>query len=571
MVNILFYHANTLHNSNLENSLFLSIAAVYMKTYLETNHSDIAKQLNWLRPLQKQLTDKQLIDYCNDNKVDLLCLSIYLWNETFVKQQISRIKTKLPSNCKIVVGGPSVNVNINSEFFDQHGYADYAVYGPGEEAFADLINHLVQDKKLIAFNVSNLAWIDRSKDRLIISDFKNVSQSKVSPFLHNKEFFVDMVRHEIENNNYKVILPYELTRGCPYSCTFCDWNSGLSTKVSRRKDTYKDEIDLFQQIGIRDIYFSDANFGQYEEDIELVKYMVHKNLNENANFKTDGNLSKLRKDNNLKIYHLFAEGDLIAKGWGFTFSVQDINETVLKHINRPDVGWEVHKSMIQELHEKHPEYIPKVQIIIGLPGQTPTSIRKTCTEIVNSTNAILCPFVNEILPASPAELDPEYQKKFQYKYSNSERVDHSGFLFRGKFPESCFSFSRHDFVEMIVLTSFITGLSSLKQEVNVYQAIKFPDINLLVDKFLQSKQYKMLVNNLYNNWVNNDQFFYTVDFDGKEKTVVACNMSIPASLWMNSISFKRMLAEIEFQNVDKNKFLKVVMHKSTLEGWYADR
>jgi hypothetical protein len=78
------------------------------------------------------------------------------------------------------------------------------------------------------------------------------------------------------------------------------------------------------------LYLADANFGQYEEDISLAEYLVYKNLNENAGFTIESNPSKLKKDNNLKIYHLFAKGNLISKHWGFTFSVQDINSEVFK-------------------------------------------------------------------------------------------------------------------------------------------------------------------------------------------------------------------------------------------------
>lgn len=570
MFKILFYHANTLYFEGLENSLFLSVAAVYFKTHLEVNAPEVAKNLQWLRSIQKQTTDDELVDYCVDNNVDLLCISMYLWNSAFLREQLSRIKPRLPPGCKIIVGGPSVNVNINSKFFQEHSYADFAIYGPGEVAFTDLVTHLTNKKNLIAFNVSNLAWYDTAKDKLIVADYKHVPQSQISPFLHCKDFFTDMVQHEMKHNKINVILPYELTRGCPYSCSFCDWNSGLSTKVSRRKNTYKEEIDLFQQVGIRHIYFSDANFGQYEEDIALVEYMVDKNLHENARFKTDGNLSKLRKDNNLKIYHLFAKGDLVAKGWGFTFSVQDINEDVLNNINRPDVGWNVHKKMIQELYDCHPQYISKVQFIVGLPGQTPETIKKSLREIVSLPNVILCPFISELLPASPAGLSVDYQQKFQFKYSTSERINLAGFAFWGKFPESCISFTQKEFVEMVVIVSFLTGISDFKEQIKYTNLTAPANVDILVENFLNSKQYQCLTENLYNNWVNNDKFFYTIDFDLNQKNVPACNMSEAGGSWIGSLAFRKMLISMTLHNVEKATLYNKIKKSDPLERWYAE-
>jgi tRNA A37 methylthiotransferase MiaB len=568
MYKILFYHANTLYYEDLENTLFLSIASIYFKTHIDLNDPEISDKIDWLLPIQKKVSDDELIEYCNSNQVDLLCISAYLWNESFFSEQLSRIKPKLNSNLKIVIGGPSVDVNINEAFFDKHSYADYAIYGQGEVAFSQLVSHLMQNKKLISFNLSNLAWLNKEKNKLVVCDYKNVLQSQTSPFLYNEKFFTDIVNHEQQKNGLKVVLPYELTRGCPYACTFCDWNSGLSNKVSRRKNTYKDEIDLFQKLKIQKIYFSDANFGQYEEDIDLVKYMVNKNLNENANFLTDGNLSKLRKDNNLKIYRLFAEGKLISTGWGFTFSVQDINETVLKNIDRPDVGWDAHKAMILDLHQHHPEYLAKIQFIIGLPGQTPTTIKESLAQIIDLPNVVLSPFISELLPASPAALDPTYQEKFNFQYSSSERLNPDGLLYRGKFPSSCFSFTQKEFVKMIVIASFFTGLANIRQEIDYKNLTLLHNTNLIVDAFIKSEQYQRLTNNLYTNWTKHDKFFYTIDFDSRQKNIPACAMTIAGANWVNSLTWKKMLIQLNFVGVEKSSLAKKIMHQKTLNTWF---
>jgi len=573
MYNVLFYHANTIYFNEPENSLFLSIVSVYFKTYIEINKPDIANQIKWHRPFQKQLDDDKIVEYINSNKIDLLCLSIYLWNQQFVRDQLLRIKNKLHPNCKIMIGGPSVDVNIDDTFFIQHPYADYAIYGPGETAFADLLEHLLEDKKLIAFNVSNLAWFDQSKDKLVVAGYKNVSQSQVSPFLYNKDFFEDIVSHEIKDNNYKVILPYELTRGCPYSCTFCDWNSGLSNKVSRRKHTYQEEIDLFQKIGINSIYFADANFGQYDEDIEIAEYLVQKNLLENANFKIDGNLSKLKKDNNLKLYHLFAKGDLVGRDWAFTFSVQDINKTVLNNIERPDVGWDVHKKMILELHNCYPHYNSKIQFIVGLPGQNLATIKESLIEIISCPNVVLCPFINELLPASPASLNLEYQSKFLFKYSRSERIDMGGNAFRGTFPQSCFSFSKEEFVQMMVLATFITGLAFFKEKIRYRSLDTRNNLEKIIDTFMESIQFEKLCENLYNNWVTHDKFYYTIDFDLNKSLTSACNMAVPASSWNGSLNFKKMIMTINYADKDltKSVLLKKINQDYKFEAWFPDR
>lgn len=559
MIKVLFYHATDSSPLTAQNKkLFLSVAAIYLKTHLEINYPDIAKQIEWLIPLQHRLSDDELLKICHEQQPDLLCTSHYIWNQSFLIEQLRRIKKKLNSSCKILAGGPSIDVNINSNFFNEYPFIDYAIYGAGEAAFADLISHVVNNKKLVAFNVSNLAWQD--KDKTFISDYKYVPQSKISPFLYNEDFFTKIVKNEYKND-YKIILPYELTRGCPYSCTFCDWNSGLSTKVTRRKETYKEEIDLFQKLKIQDLYLADANFGQYDEDVALAEYLVHKNLNENAGFTTESNPSKLKKDNNLKIYHLFAKGNLVSKHWGFTFSVQDINPEVLKNIDRPDVGWDVHLHMINELSSYYPDIQPKVQFILGLPGQTPKTIRKSLSEITKH-NLRLCLFLNELLPASPASLDRTYQEKFKFKYSNSERYNEFGY-FKGNFPESCISFDREELVEMVIIGSFYSSLSILRFK-SEYSNL---DIESTVDYFMESKYYKLLNENLLTNWVDHDKFYFTKNFDGSKKIISACLLQLASEEWANTKQFNLMIAEVH--NNDR-EFIKKLIKQKSMPSWFPE-
>ena len=553
MLKVLFYHANYKQSAKL---VYISLAGLYLKTYLELNFPDTASQIQWLLPIQSRLEDDELLDICNKEKPDLLCTGHYVWNDTFLKEQLSRIKNKLPTNCKILLGGPNIDAHNNENFFAENSYADYAVYGPGESAFANLIVHILNQKKLIAFNVSNLAWYDVVKKQQIVSGYKYVEQSKTSPFLYNKNFFTAMVKHE-QDKGVKVVLPYELTRGCPYTCTFCDWNSGFGNKVTRRKNTYEQEIDLFQDLKIQDFFLSDANFGQYQEDIAIVEYMTKKNKNENTNFKIDGNFSKLRKDNNLKIYHILAKGDLLYKQWGFTFSLQDINKKVLQNIDRPDVGWRTHKKMLTELRKAYPDIQSKVQFIIGLPGQNVRTLHESLSKITRLRNARLLFFISELLPASPASYDIEYQKKFKFTYSTSERYNSQGFFFRSKFPSSCVSFDQEEFVSMMILCTFYTALTNLREEIN-FDDIVVSDV---VEKFMKSVNYYNLKENLYKNWINEDRFYYTINFDGTAKVVPACETEAAGHTWAYTKEFTKIL----LQAMKNNKYIsKTLLNRRSL-------
>ena len=504
---ILFYHANPVDWPKA----WLYPLVLQLKMQIELFCPEIKDQLEWLIPIQQEISDEELIKQIEQTDVDILCTSHYIWNHDYLCEQLSRIKSKLKDGFKIIAGGPSIDVNINKEFFTHHHYIDYAVYGPGEVAFADIVTHLVTKKPLVAFNTSNCAWQNHKTGKTVIADYKVVKMIETSPYIHNKDMFTVMatqLKEQAKLVEKEVWMPYTVTRGCPYSCTFCDWNGGLGTKVSRRKNTYQQEIDLFEELELTNMYLSDANVGLYNEDVDMVEYFAEKNIKGNNKFIIQGNYSKLNKNNNLKIFHALARGRLITRT--LNFSLQDTNQQVLKNIDRPDIGWDEHVKIARELKTTHPHLIIKAQIIYGLPGQTPETWKQTLLQLIEE-NILPIIFLNEPLASSPALYDTNYQDKFQFEYIESNRLDWGYRAYSSVMPKKCISFSQLDLVEMQVTSVFMHALSAINLRLN----LKREELELITDSLLKSENYCRLRDNLYRNWTVDNNFVYTISFSGE--------------------------------------------------------
>jgi hypothetical protein len=320
--------------------------------------------------------------------------------------------------------------------------------------------------------------------------------------------------------------------------------------VSRRKNTYQQEIDLFQQLGVTNIYLSDANVGQYTEDIEMIDYFAEKNLKENAGFHVGGNFSKLKKENNLKIFNIMARGKLVNKT--LNFSVQDINQQVLDNIDRPDVGWETHVAMANELREKYPHLIVKAQLIYGLPGQTPATWQQTLEQVIQQ-NILPVIFLNEPLPASPAIYDPEYQRRFQYEYVHSNRI--LGGIYSSKIPKKSSSFDQQDLVQMNLLSAIYLALSAINFVLREKNS-QILDITRIVDEFLTSTHYQTLYNNLYHNWTVENNFYYTVNFSGEPAQIPDLILGLKLT---EDVSFLKYISTFLLID-DRRAFLKMAVN-----------
>jgi tRNA A37 methylthiotransferase MiaB len=534
-IKILLYHCDY--------GTWIYPTALQLKTYIDLLYPATAEKLEWLIPLQNEISDEELLQHIKQNKVDILCTSHYLWNHDQLTNQLCRIKNRLRDQT-VIAGGPSIDVNVNEKFFQQYPYIDYAVYGAGEQAFADIVNHLVFGSPLIAFNTSNCAWQNSNTGKTVVADYKFVKMLETSPFLHNETMFASMIQNSQHENQW---LPYTLTRGCPYTCTFCDWNSGLGNKVSRRKNTYQQEIDLFQRVGVTKIYLADANVGQYDEDVDMIEYFAEKNIKENVGFHVGGNFSKLKKENNLKIFHTMAKGRLVQKT--FNFSVQEINQEVMKNINRPDVGWDVHLAMIEELTTSYPHLIAKVQLIYGLPGQTLDGWQQTL-QTVTEKNIMPMIFLNEPLPASPAMYDPEYQKQFQFEYVYSQRITWRKYF--SYIPKKSNSFDQSDLVAMTVLTGVYWAMSIINLAL-IENKVETLNIAEVVSDFLSSDYYKNLYNNLYENWTTENNFYFTKGID--QDSVEIPDFTLNMYLINNSVFLKYLLKFVPLH--DQPEFVRL--------------
>jgi hypothetical protein len=184
-----------------------------------------------------------------------------------------------------------------------------------------------------------------------------------------------------------------------------------------------------------------------------------------------------------------------------------------------------------------------MQLIQGLPGQTKNSWRDSLAK-AGQQPIELQPFVSELLPASPAASDPEYQSRWQFEYSRAVRQNGYGKEFQVTFPKSCVSFSQKDFAEMSVLTMLYTALMSMRKIDPTFN--RHFDLEQTVDALLAQDEVRSLADNLHENWTSNNQFYYP-SWIGVEQFTACCFQA--QNCWQK-IEFLNLLSKIN----DKNHF-----------------
>jgi putative methyltransferase len=350
----------------------------------------------------------------------VLGLSLYTWNERYALAVAEVVKRRSPRTL-IVVGGPSVpRPTLVSRapheppgealeaWLSTHRAVDVAVVGEGEATFADLLVHLRQAPDDHPVSVPIAGTVVRHgttfvhgppRPRLAAEAFDSTG----SPYLDGTfDRFLESGEH---GGDAPLACVFETNRGCPFSCTFCDWGQATESKVNELPlERVAAELRWAAVRGIPYAYFIDANFGIRRRDPAIIATLtdlfaetgaprfVYFHLTKNATEKNLGNVLALKR---------------AGIGTQVSLSMQDFDPGVLAAIRRDNIHPERALALRAACHR---EGLPTTnELLLGLPGQTLASVRRGVTQALTpfpGDSFFLYP--TRLLPnaelASPAEV-----------------------------------------------------------------------------------------------------------------------------------------------------------------------
>ena len=171
-------------------------------------------------------------------------LGAYIWNVAQITQVAQIIKAVRP-DVVLVVGGPEASHEFEgTPLFET---ADYLVRGEGERAFADLVAHLMENR--------------RPETKVISLEPPDLSQLA---FPYDAYSDTDLARR---------LIYVEASRGCPFHCEFC--LSSLDTCVREFPlDPVLAALDRLIQRGARNLIFVDRTFNLKASRVETILHFL---------------------------------------------------------------------------------------------------------------------------------------------------------------------------------------------------------------------------------------------------------------------------------------------------------
>ncbi len=230
----------------------IPLAAGYLMAYAQAQTRDGC-------PANISILPRQIADYAGDallvqaivaHAPDMLGMSLYTWNSERSLDIARRVKERLP-HLVVVGGGPEVQPDNN--WLLQHPGLDIAVIGEGEQTFVALLHwlHTARDPAHLA-HIAGLAYRNGSQvmitsPRVALDDLAIVP----SPYLTGCL--------DVSPGGMALV---EVSRWCPYACSFCLYGRNMGTKLGRRYfdlERVLAEVAWAKQRGAAAIHFVEAN------------------------------------------------------------------------------------------------------------------------------------------------------------------------------------------------------------------------------------------------------------------------------------------------------------------------
>jgi putative methyltransferase len=340
------------------------------------------------------------------NGVNVLAISCYLWNWNWSLELAKAAKKEFPGLI-IVLGGPQVPEE-DQLFLEKHSYLDFLVFNEGELVFANLLFELSQKQP----NFENVQGI---RFRILGEIRSTPAQPKIedlnfvpSPYLSGT-FDKILTKHELQFQ-----VTQETHRGCPYSCTFCDWGSATMSKVRRfPKERIFDEYKWFGKNKIELLYNADANYGLFVEDLELTEELIETKKQFGFPKKFRAAYAKNSNDRVFEIANMLEDENMCK---GVTLSFQSMDTNVLDLIKRKNMKINNFRELITTYREaKIPTY---TELIIGLPGETYETFKSGINLLLDAGQHDSLSIYNAMLLQNSEMNKAEYRELHGIEYAN---------------------------------------------------------------------------------------------------------------------------------------------------------
>ena len=296
-------------------------------------------------------------------RYDVIAATNYVWN-TRLSNKYLQIAKALHPGAVTIQGGPHFQLDeadVAAQYLRAHRSIDYYVHGEGETTMVVLLEKLFGGGGLDAEEpgVAYLrgdCYLDGGR-RERRRDLDTIPSPHLGGWL---DPFI--------GSGYAPVI--ETNRGCPFSCTYCNWGSATVSKVNRFSlDRVMEELEYIAR-RVRDndnLTVADANFGILKRDLEIAEKIE-------SLWQCHGYPAHIQlwytKNSSRRTIEI---GRILGKKVRFLLAIQSLNEEVLANVKRDNIKLKTYEELT--VYARQHSLLTASDIIVGLPGEDLPSVK----------------------------------------------------------------------------------------------------------------------------------------------------------------------------------------------------
>lgn len=400
------YLADLGHNLLTVSSDVYPMAIANLATYLGA-HSRLGSQVE-TRIFREPQDLKTALD---EAPPDVLGLSNYAWNEELSKHFAAYAKRLNPATL-VCMGGPNYPLvdSVREEFLRSLSGVDVYLNGPtyeGERVFQGLVERFDEVGRRIegVFEAAapGVHFVHPRTGQFVMGEeVPRIRELDEIP----SPYLAGLLDPYLETGYFPLL---QITRGCPFTCTFCNSGVRSNSKVFAHttENVQADLVYLAERIRPETtLAMADDNFGMYEQDLEIADFIGHlqKKYGWPRYIRTTTG-----KNKGERIIEVMRK---VGGALPMTSAVQSMNPQVLKNIKRSNIKLETYAKIQDELRAQGMQSYG--ELIMCLPGETRETFLKAIEDFLDTGAKRVS--AHQLMLLHGAELsDPESREKFGFE------------------------------------------------------------------------------------------------------------------------------------------------------------
>jgi radical SAM superfamily enzyme YgiQ (UPF0313 family) len=384
-------------NNTFSGQNYLPYSIGLLQAYVERYAAQPARYAFPL-PVYKRIPADDAVAALAD--ADVVGFSTYVWNIKISLEIARRLKARRPE-ILIIFGGPQVP-DRSEAFLRENPFIDVVANGEGEQTFLALLEAFPgRDWN----GIPGISYLTAEGAFVVHPKGGRLREIETLPSPYLTGAFSPMMA---ANPQETWIVLWETNRGCPFSCTFCDWGSATASKVfAFDLERITKEIDWFAEHRIEFVFCCDANFGILGRDVEIAKAVAASKVATGYPKALSVQNTKNATERAYITQKILADSGL---NKGVVLSMQSVDNEVLESIKRQNIALKGYEELQRRFMRDRIETYS--DLILGLPGETFDSFANGVSRLIENGQHNRIQFNNlSILPN--AEMgDPAYRAKY---------------------------------------------------------------------------------------------------------------------------------------------------------------